>query len=369
MKSSEYELYLLKNLINDLDKNKNENNNFSNYQKIFSDLKNNNLAKPLENKNKNNFELNKDSSKNSTCSSNNNSFNLYTKSDILNLLKNKKSSILLQKEIKSFSEIEIEHIVYELKGSFIYLLQDKNGNYFCSDLFKLCSQDLINKIILEIKNEILSLILHNYANHSIQTLIECIKSENNYILISDIFRNEKILFDIALNSNGNFIVQKFITNIPEKFRLEFNNLFLKIFYPLIFDMYGICTIKKFIYKTENEEIFNKFMQIIFINFLEISQNKYGNYLIQFLLENYKNNSHIDNLKNLILKHFYDLSINQYSSHICDLYINDLEPYKKKLLLNFLISNGIYQKLLNNKYGTYVVKKLNVKTFFFNNFRK
>ena len=367
MKSSEYELYLLKNLINDLDKNKNENNNFSNCQKIFSDFKYNNLAKPQENKS--NLEVNKDSSKNSTCSSNNNSFNLYTKSDILNLLKNKKSSILLQNEIKSFSEYEIEHIVYELKGSFIYLLQDKNGNYFSSDLFKLCSQELINSIILEIKKDILNLMLHNYANHSIQTLIECIKSEKNYILISDIFPNEKILFDIILNPNGNFIVQKFITNIPEKFRLEFNNLFLKIFNDLIFDMYGICSVKKFIYKTENEEMFKNFMQIIFMNFLEISRNKYGNYLIQFLLENYKNNFHINNLKNLIIKYFYDLSINQYSSHICDLYISELNPYEKKILLNFLISNGCYQKLLNNKYGTFVVKKLNINPYFFSNINK
>ena len=41
--------------------------------------------------------------------------------------------------------------------------------------------------------------------------------------------------------------------------------------------------------------------------------------------------------------------------------------KKKL--NFLISNGYYQKLLNNKYGTYVVKKLNINPYFFNNIKQ
>jgi len=88
-----------------------------------------------------------------------------------------------------------------------------------------------------------------------------------------------------------------------------------------------------------------------------------------LLENYKNNFHINNLKNLIIKYFYDLSINQYSSHICDLYISELNPYEKKILLNFLISNGCYQKLLNNKYGTFVVKKLNINPYFYSNINK
>ena len=170
MKSSNFELYLLKDLIKDLEKNNNDKNKFLNYQKFFSDFKSGDFAQQ-----KNNFVKSQNSSKNSTCSSNNNSFNLYTKSDILNLLKSKKNSILLQKEIKAFSEFEIEHIVYELKGEFINLLKDKNGNYFCSDLFKLCSQELIGVVILEIKVEILNLILHNFANHPIQTLIECIK--------------------------------------------------------------------------------------------------------------------------------------------------------------------------------------------------
>jgi len=54
------------------------------------------------------------------------------------------------------------------------------------------------------------------------------------------------------------------------------------------DMYGVCAVKKFIAYTKNEVIMNQFLTIIMTNFINISQNKFGNYLIQDFLEKWWN---------------------------------------------------------------------------------
>ena len=63
-----------------------------------------------------------------------------TKKAILTLLKNQKTTIILQKIIMEAKNDEIESIVNELKGEYRKIINDKNGNYFCTDLFKICEQ-------------------------------------------------------------------------------------------------------------------------------------------------------------------------------------------------------------------------------------
>jgi hypothetical protein len=292
-----------------------------------------------------------------------------TKSTILSAFNNQNDTIYLQKLLMEASKETLTAIIKEISGTFSMIIKNKNGNYFCSDLFKVCNENQRIIILKEISMTLCDDCLDDFGTHSIQTLIEYSSSQEEYKIILSCFNDCTKIKKAAINSNGFYVIQKIISHIPENFRMEFNCLFLKLFYQLSLDIYGISTVKAFIYHTKNEEILNHIGIITYNNFLEIAKNKYGNYLIQFLLENYKNNFHINNLKNLIIKYFYDLSINQYSSHICDLYISELNPYEKKILLNFLISNGCYQKLLNNKYGTFVVKKLNINPYFYSNIYK
>ena len=82
------------------------------------------------------------------------------------------------------------------------------------------------------------------------------------------------------------------------------------------------------------------------NFINISGNKYGNYLIQYLLEKWWKKEEGIGLKNIIISKFPILAENRYSSYVCSLFIklcNDEE--KKQFKKDFLfikknIDNGI-----------------------------
>jgi len=112
-------------------------------------------------------------------------------------------------------------------------------------------------------------------------------------------------------------------------------------------MYGVCAVKKFIAYTKNEVIMKQFLTIIMTNFINISQNKFGNYLIQDLLEKWWNKKEGTYLKNMIFSKFPILSENNFSSYICSLFIKLSNDDEKKQLLFSLNNLKIKGKLGSN----------------------
>ena len=63
-----------------------------------------------------------------------------TKKAILSCLNNQSTAKILQKILMESSKETIDIIVKELRGIYRDIIKDKNGNYFCSDLFRICEQ-------------------------------------------------------------------------------------------------------------------------------------------------------------------------------------------------------------------------------------
>jgi len=51
----------------------------------------------------------------------------------------------MQKSLVGISKNIIDYVIYELTGYFRMIIRDKNGNYFCSNLIKICEQKSKNK--------------------------------------------------------------------------------------------------------------------------------------------------------------------------------------------------------------------------------
>ena len=63
-------------------------------------------------------------------------------------------------------------------------MKDKNGNYFCKDLFKECTQEQRIKILNEFFQTLSEDCINNYSCHPIQVLIEKASLEYKLILHS-----------------------------------------------------------------------------------------------------------------------------------------------------------------------------------------
>ena len=268
-----------------------------------------------------------------------------------------RSTIILQKGLKEASKETINRIIKELSGSFRDIIKNKNGNYFCSDLFKVCDKNQRIIILKEISSTISDDCVDEFGTHPIQTLVELAKSEEEYKLILSSFNDYNKILTASLNPNGSYVILKIIVHIPEGYRTEFNLMIIKFLCILSLDMYGVCAVKKFIGYTKNELLIKQILNIILTNFVNISENQYGNYLIQYILEHWWNTQEGIYLKKICMAKFNTLAENHFSSYICELFIKLASFEEKQLLMSSLIKDKSVTLITNNSNGSIIMNKL------------
>ena len=350
------EQYYLGGLINEIDKDLNPNNfdkiiskeetTYKTPQEQFFSSKSSDIPKAIPNP----FfsPALKTSSINQLNTLNSQKIKLVPKNNFLLIFNNQKTTKEYQKKLIGASNKYIENIVNELAGSFRLVIKNKNGNYFCSDLIKNCNKEQRIKILKELSNTMNLDCVDEFGTHVIQKLIECASGEEEYNLLLSSFNSPNSIFMSAKDQNGTYVIQKLIVHIPEKFRMNFNIIFINFVCPLSKDVYGVSTVKKFIGYTQNESLRKQFLNIIFNNIVNISSNQFGNYLIQYLLEKWWKSSEGIYLKKLIFSKFLILASNYYSSFICDLFYKLSSEDEKKSLATFIKSNNkIVDNLLKN----------------------
>ena len=278
-----------------------------------------------------------------------------TQKAILTSLKNQSTTLILQKIIMDSDKAVIESILKELKGLFRRIMMEKNGNYFISDLIKVCDQSQRISILEEIYPFLSEDSVNNFATHPIQTLIEYSSSEKEYSLILESFNDYNKLLFASLDPNGAYVIQKIIERIPEKYRIKFNYIFISFISFVSKKKFGIITVKKFISCTKSEEIISQMLNSIKMNFMCLAVDKYGNYLIQFLFDKWKYIPAGNAIKELIMYHFKVLSESKYSSFICELFIRNANKEEKNKLINTLDINEI--KNSDNPYSMKILKSL------------
>ena len=162
----------------------------------------------------------------------------------------------------------------------------------------------------------------------------------------------------SLDPNGSYVIQKIIMRIPERFRTDFNLIFVSFISFVSTQKFGIVAVKKFISSTKNEQITAQILNTIRNNFMNLARDKYGNYLIQYLLEKWGKFPEGNEIKELIIKNFKILSQIKYSSFICESFIKIITEEEKMRLLQTLDLNEI--KSQNNPYQIKIMNLLGIK---------
>ena len=283
---------------------------------------------------------------------------IFSRQNILKSLMDQNQTINLQKQLRTISKETIDYIIGQLQGIFREIMKDKNGNYFCSDLFKECNQEQRIKILKEISPSLADDCLNKYSSHAIQTLIDRSSSEFEFRLILYSFNDYNKLLYVSLDSSGAYTVQKIIERIPDRYREEFNFNFSSFIEFISRKKYGIVTVKKFISGTKNEAVTNQIMKLIYEKFMDLAVDQYANYLIQFLLEKWNNTPEGNEIKKLVRANFEKMCEKKYSSFICELYITKIiSPEEKKELINSLDIEKIIE--LNNHHSMKILKILKI----------
>ena len=285
--------------------------------------------------------------------------NIFSRQNIINALMDQNKTIYLQRKLRTISKNEIDYIIGQLQGIFREIMKDKNGNYFCSDLFKECDQEQRIKILNELSSSLAEDCLNNYSSHAIQTLIDRTSSEFEYKLILSSFNDYNKLLYVCLDPCGAYTVQKIIERIPDRYREDFNFIFSSFIGFTSRKKYGIVTVKKFISGTRSDLVTEQIMKFVEENFMNLAEDQYANYLIQFLLEKWNNTPEGNEIKKMVKDNFVKMCEKKYSSFICELYIKIISPEEKVDLNKFLKNTNI--RASNNHHAMKIIKNLENST--------
>ena len=254
--------------------------------------------------------------------------NTFSRDNFLAFFKEQNSTIFLQRFIMGANKEIIDFILLALKDNFRSIIKHKNGNYFCSDLFKICEQKQRIQILKEISPYLSNDCTNNFATHPIQALIEKASSDEEYKLILNSFKDYELFLYAALSPNGAYTLQKIIERIPEEYRKEFNDIIINFIGFISKEKFGIVVVKKFISYTNDHQ--------------------YANYLIQFLLDKWRDTKEGNEIKELVKKNFLMMSEKKYSSFICEKFITIITPEEKRDLIKQINVEAI-NKSINPHY--------------------
>ena len=348
---------LLDNNINNINFYRNniiEKNNLNN--KFFS---NNNYNINYIKKNKNAINLNNNNINLSNIIQQSNfiEFSQYIESlpiPLINYLCTSKGIMEIQKKlIKSSKDYKLYLIIYLNKEGLSKIMKNTYGNYFFQQLIKDCEKDLISLIINYISDTFVNISKDYSGTFSLQALLDEVSSiEDEHKILSYIKYHE---LEMAYDKNATHVLQKLILLCPDTHRIELNQIILNNLKELCIDSNGICLVKNFIRSNTLINDKKRLNQEFVKNLVYLAVNPFGNYGIQFLIENWDKDSLID-IKNKVVENIFKLSLEQFSSNVVEKAIELFDEEYREKIIRKLCFEGNVTTLLKSKFGRFVLYK-------------
>ena len=264
-------------------------------------------------------------------------------------------SKIFQKIYEEGTDEQKEKIMNKIIPEVYSLSKDVFGNYVVQHLLEIVSEHKKKLMINQLYNKIKELTLHMYGCRVIQKAIDVAD-------VDDVRRHlvelQGDLIKCVQDQNGNHVIQKLIEKLPQGEHGEIINIIKGRVYQLSIHQYGCRVIQRiFEYCTQKEK--NIVLQEIYERINELCMDQYGNYVIQNIVEKIKDNGKVfEALKGRV----YEYSKHKFASNVIEKCLSVGTREQTNLLVQEIIefdnrNNEVLFTLVKDKYGNYVVQKM------------
>ena len=245
-------------------------------------------------------------------------------------------------------------IVLLLKKDGLYkIMKNTYGNYFFQQIIKGSEEPIISLILSYISDSIVNISKDPSGTFSMQGLLDEISSTEQEELILKSIKNHEM--EMAYNKNATHVLQKLVLLFPDIHRKDLNEIILNNIKNLCVNQNGICLVKTFIRSNTLIDDKNRINKEFIKNFINLAENPFGNYGIQFLIENWDNEM-LKDIKKKILENIYELSVQQFSSNVVEKAIEIFDEEYRENLIKKLCFEGNFLTLLKSRFGRFVLYK-------------
>jgi hypothetical protein len=265
-----------------------------------------------------------------------------------------KGILEIQKKLpKSNYNYKILIILHLKKDGLYKIMKNTYGNYFFQQIIKGSEEPIISLILSYISDCIVNISKDPSGTFSLQGLLDEISSMEQEELILKSIKNHEM--EMAYDKNATYVLQKLVLLFPDIHRKRLNEIILNNIKNLCINQNGICLVKTFIRSNTLIDDRNRINKEFIKNFVNIAENPFGNYGIQFLIENWDNEM-LKDIKKKIMENLYELSIQQFSSNVVEKAIEIFDEEYRDKLIKKLCFEGNFLTLLKSRFGRFVLYK-------------
>ena len=281
--------------------------------------------------------------------------NLKGGKQIGNYIKSRNNTETMIKLIKKLPSEKITELLYMIKTKLKDIMI--SNNKFSQKLFELCNSDQRLIILNSIKDHFIEISFNKWGSYSLQSLIKIISLPEEQEIIKKCIEGR--VYELAMDKQANFVLQKLILLFNEKGILSITNEIFEIFSHLIYNSNGIGLLKNLVLTNKSNETRKKFVNKVIENLPNIINNQTGHTLILQMMEKWD----FETCKSVILKIFENISkyaILKYSSIVvikCILF-SDIKSIK--IASKFLFYSENLKEIFKSENGKEIVKKIIMK---------
>ena len=273
---------------------------------------------------------------------------------LMKFLCTKKGISEMENYLNSHKRNNIEILIFLLnKEGITKLMKHKFGNYFIQEIIKDLKYPQMKLLLDLISSTFVEIAESNCGTHVLQALLDKINTFDLRDIVLKSIENKEL--EMAFNNNATYVLQKIIGIVPDSERLNMNEIIINNLVSLALNSDCIFIVEKFISTISINENKEKINKIICENCTKLATNPYGNYLIQYLFEVWKDGD-IEKINNIIIENANFLAKQRYSSNVIEKAIEIYDINLKPKLIRSLSLGGDILEIIKNQYGHYVLNK-------------
>ncbi|KAL5676479.1 hypothetical protein ACJX0J_012610, partial [Zea mays] len=263
-------------------------------------------------------------------------------------------SRFIQQKLEIASPDDREKIFPEILSNVIVLTTDVFGNYVIQKFFEFATESQLIQLADQLKGRILELSLQMYGCRVVQKVLEVVGMDQKVDIVHEL---KNYILKCIGDQNGNHVIQKCIECVPED-RIPFViDPILSQILVLCTHQYGCRVIQRVLEHCHDPVTQSAIMNEIMQQTFHLTDDKFGNYVVQHVLEHGKPEERsviIQKLSGQVVT----LSKQKFASNVIEKCLEFGTPEERDSLIGEIISSGqTFQELMKDQFGNYVVQKV------------
>ena len=265
------------------------------------------------------------------------------------IAKNQNGCRYLQNYISSNPDLLKKIFFPKILEHFQELSNDQFSNYLIKKIFQYLNEEMLFNLIQTLIPLVEQIGTNQYGTRVLQDLIDFLNTEKIFLaFVNIIIPHVKLL---VTDLNGSHIIYKLILTKNKKVKIIEDIICMQV-KDIAITRKGCSFLKKY-FDFENENDLIKIKQCILQNLTEIITDQYGNYVIQSILTK-EGSIIVKDFINEISKNIVFFSNNKFSSNAVEKCFEN--ESMKNIILDQFIQKDIFEKIILDKFGNYVVQK-------------